>query len=348
MSVTIREVAEAAHVSRGTVDRALHGRLGVNERTAKHIKEIADQMGYVPDPTARSLASKRYKKQIKIIICSKGNPFFDDVKIGIHDALSELANYGIKGEVLEIKGFDQKSEIRILEELSPENIDGVVITPVNSASVALQMKKLSEKGIPSVTINTDVNDSRRIAYIGADYVAGGNLGGKLIGLMSNGCSEKVIFVMGSKKVKAQYDRLKGIIHVLKKEYPNIKLGKVLENDDDDNICYQMVNETLSGDKEISIVCFVSAGVEGGLKAVKACQTEKPYKIITYDFTKIVKDNLKDGIIQATICSEPYQQGYQGVMVLGRYLVQNTLPENAVIYTHSFIITKYNMMSVPKV
>ena len=45
MAVTIQQIAEAAGVSRGTVDRALNNRGRINPEVADRIKQIAEEMG---------------------------------------------------------------------------------------------------------------------------------------------------------------------------------------------------------------------------------------------------------------------------------------------------------------
>lgn len=48
MAGTIKEIAEKAGVSRGTVDRALNNRGRVNPEVAERIFEIAREMNYQP------------------------------------------------------------------------------------------------------------------------------------------------------------------------------------------------------------------------------------------------------------------------------------------------------------
>ncbi|PPA69925.1 LacI family DNA-binding transcriptional regulator [Jeotgalibacillus proteolyticus] len=59
MSVTIKDIARAAGVSYSTVSKALRNSPLVKEPTRKHIKKIADQLGYQPNAAARSLVSKK-------------------------------------------------------------------------------------------------------------------------------------------------------------------------------------------------------------------------------------------------------------------------------------------------
>ena len=61
---TMQEIAKLAGVSRGTVDRVLNNRDGVNEETKKKVLEIAELMDYQPNKAGVALAAQ--KKNIKI------------------------------------------------------------------------------------------------------------------------------------------------------------------------------------------------------------------------------------------------------------------------------------------
>lgn len=57
MGIRIEDVAQATHVSTATVSRALRNLPGVGPTTKKRILETAEALGYIPSPTAASLAS---------------------------------------------------------------------------------------------------------------------------------------------------------------------------------------------------------------------------------------------------------------------------------------------------
>lgn len=342
MKVTIREVAEAANVSRGTVDRALNHRPGVNQQVAERIIKIAEELGYKPDMAARTLANKKYTKTIGVLLCSEGNPFFKEVIQGINNGLEEMGHFGIQSSVKKIKGFDAELQLQKIEELLEERISGLVITPVNSKRVAQKIQELEDKNIPVVTINTDIASVKHLAYVGCDYVTSGCVAGELLGMMSNGAEEHIALVIGSKMVMAQAQRLKGIKKTLKRDYSNIIVDAVLENEDDDRKSYEQLRTLLQKNPDLTTICFAAAGVEGGIKAVRETDYGRKLRIVTYDLTDIVKENLRSGVVSATVCQEPFRQGFMGVEILGRYLLYGTRPEESTVKTHIFIATKYNL------
>ena len=64
-AVGIKEIAQALEVSIGTVDRAIHGRPGINPMTRARVLKMAQNMGYRPNLAARFLKSQ---KQLQISV----------------------------------------------------------------------------------------------------------------------------------------------------------------------------------------------------------------------------------------------------------------------------------------
>lgn len=66
--IRIKDIAQMAEVSVGTVDRVLHGRTGVSEASRKKVENILKQLDYQPNMYASALASN--KKYICLFIAS--------------------------------------------------------------------------------------------------------------------------------------------------------------------------------------------------------------------------------------------------------------------------------------
>ena len=65
MSVGIKDIARALGISTGTVDRALHGKPGVNPATRARVLSMPAELDYRPNLAARYLQSR---KQLRISV----------------------------------------------------------------------------------------------------------------------------------------------------------------------------------------------------------------------------------------------------------------------------------------
>src|SRR5262249_61444837 len=81
----IHQIAELAKVSIGTVDRALHGRPGINELTRQRILHVARQVGYTPNLAARALSVAKSNLKGGVCVPREIHFFYDQLWSGIVD-----------------------------------------------------------------------------------------------------------------------------------------------------------------------------------------------------------------------------------------------------------------------
>ncbi|HTV70883.1 MAG TPA: LacI family DNA-binding transcriptional regulator [Rhizobiaceae bacterium] len=72
---TISQVAEEANVARSTVSRAFTQPERLSDETVKHVLEVANRLGYTPNPVAQALSTGQ-SKNIALIVPDVANPFF--------------------------------------------------------------------------------------------------------------------------------------------------------------------------------------------------------------------------------------------------------------------------------
>ena len=116
---TIKEIAELAGVSRGTVDRVLNNRGSVHPATAALVKEIARRLDYKPNPAGIALAAQRRNLKLGVLLFDTGNSFFDEVLKGVKEKQAELAGYNCSVLVRRV-GFSAQAQIDAIAALEEE------------------------------------------------------------------------------------------------------------------------------------------------------------------------------------------------------------------------------------
>ena len=180
---TMKEIAQICGVSRGTVDRVINRRGKVRPETERMILQAVERMGYTKSMLGRALSVKRSQPVIGVVMCSEGNPFFDDVYAGLARAEEELLPYGVTVERRAMRGYDVDRQLALIDELAP-SLSALVLQPVNDPRVEERVQQLKARGVPTVTVNTDLPASSRCCYVGSDYESGGATAAALLELMT--------------------------------------------------------------------------------------------------------------------------------------------------------------------
>lgn len=336
---TIKEIAALSGVSRGTVDRVLNHRGSVNPETAARVKEIAEKLNYQPNKAGLVLAAQKKNLKIGVILFQDTNPFFQEVLKGIYEKADELSGYNCQVFVRQVS-FDEKCQREAMEDLLNEGIHGLVLSPYNAPAIAQEIDRLSDMGIPVITTNTDIA-SKRIAYVGSNYFLSGQTAAGLLGRMTFG-EVSVGIVTGSPHILCHTERIAGFVETIGRDYPAVQIVDTVENHDDDVESYEKVRELLSRYPQINALFFAAAGVYGGCKAVLSLGLSGKIKIFTYDNVKTTKEFVKNGVITATICQQPFIQGYRPLDLLSKYLLEGIAPEKEFHYVDIDIRIKENI------
>ncbi len=197
---TIKDVAKKANVSVATVSRVINNTGYVNIETKKMVKNVIDELGYIPNELARSLFSKK-SNIIGLIVPHISTYFFAE----LIEAIEEASNS--RGYKLMI--FNSRDDIEIekkyLNIFTQYNIDGIIlVVNTNSAQEYLKLKT------PLITI--DHIFSNDVPSITSDNVLGGRLAAEK--LVSAGAT-KIIHFRGPSVLMTVVDRSKGFYDVMK-------------------------------------------------------------------------------------------------------------------------------------
>lgn len=324
MAVTIKQIADLCGVSRGTVDRVINQRGNVKPETEKAILKVMEELDFRPNIAGKALAIRKKNLNIGILLSSRGVAFFDEVIRGIEEAEKELKDYGINIYMKIQRGYRREQQLKALEELE-ENCNLIILQPINHTSIADKINELYEKGIPVITINTDVENSKRVCYVGSDYYESGATACGLLGLLSHG-KATIGILTGSVQVWGHNQRILGFKSVLDEKYPDIKVLEMAATNDEVNQGRRVATAMIHRHPDIDMLYCVAGGASGVCQAIEDTGNGNKIHVICHDKTPDIVEMMKKEIVVATIEQEPFQQGYQAVKKAFHCLVTGQAPE----------------------
>lgn len=300
MAVTAQQIAELAGVSRGTVDRALHNRGRVNPEVAARIQRIAEELGYKPNLVGQALVKTKRDFKIGAILQSVETPTMQIVLEGLRRATDELRSSGVELIVRELHGLDEELVLENIEELTSQGIQGLAISPNNTAELRQCINGLYEQGIPVITLNSDVPGSKRICFIGMDnYRAGQTAAGLMCQMLPD--NSKILPLAGHLNNTAHNNRLNGFLDTLNQQNTyNLRIMPFQPCFDRNDYAHEITQHALRENPDLVGIYVASNGQEGVCQAVEEEGRKGKVKIIAFDLNEpnmrlLQSDSLSIGV-----------------------------------------------------
>ncbi len=340
MKMTIKQIAEMAGVSRGTVDRVLHNRYGVDPTVKKKVKKILKEIEYQPNVVAKALKMSGRDLHFAYIILDTSNPFWDIVVNGFYEAQKSLEPFGVRITRVNMKEIDPQEQVRCIEQLlhGDDEINGLMLPGIDSLDVNRYIAQIKNK-IPIITYNTDINAENRLCFVGQNHLQAGQVAGRLMALLLRKDGEIASFV-GMKKTRAHIERLAGLKNFLSVERPNCVVREIIHREADD-VAYEKAKKVLQN-AALSAIYVTGEGSVGVAKALKESGRRPEVKMICYDMIKGIVDAVKDDIIDITIGQQEYIQGYIAAKIMYDYVALGIAPQSNCVYTATDIRVKENV------
>lgn len=144
--IRLKDIAASGGVSVMTVSKVLRDAPDISAATKVRIKELAKQMGYVPDSMAQGLRNKT-TKLFGLIIASSTNPVFARTVSAIEDHAHQLGYDVILCHTLN----NPEKEEQAIRRLLSRRVDGIFLCPVyRMSSTAPIYEELKKRQTPTV------------------------------------------------------------------------------------------------------------------------------------------------------------------------------------------------------
>ncbi len=339
--MTLKEIAEMAEVSQGTVDRVLHNRGKVSKKTKERILKILKEVDYQPNMYARGLVLNKTITIAAIIPKYDKGEYWEIPALGIDKAIKDFSHFGIRINKFSFDQNDIESFSSSAKSLLESKPDGVIIAPVINFEAVKLCARLRNQEIPFALIDSDIKNSGARSFIGQDAIQSGRLASKLLSTSVNGRGK--IAIVSIKNNENHNDTLRKRIEgfksfLLESDFlENVHLEEVIIDQRNSSWQQQLENYLLS--KKPNGIYVPSSKVHFVAEILQSNRFKT--KLVGNDLIEHNLPFIESGIIEYVIGQRPETQGYLSVENLYKVLVTKQSIEEK-NYLPLDIITKENL------
>lgn len=258
----VKDIAFQAGLSTATVDRVLNGREGVRKQTERRVRAAI-----------RELEKQQAGMEIQ------ARKFGIDIVMEAPVRFTDTVRHAFESESLTFLPTIFRSRFHFAETMRPQDIaqlldrirlrgtDGIVLKAPDVPDIATAVARLEQAGIPVVTLVTDLPNTPRTAYAGADNRAAGETAAYLIGERS--AAATVLVTLSSNRFRGEEEREIGFRRTLRDRYPSLSIVETSEGHGRDEATGALAAAALSANSTINAVYSIGGGNRAVLAAFAA-------------------------------------------------------------------------------
>ncbi len=220
--VTIKDIAQQAGVSVGTVDRVIHERGRVSAEVKAKVLQVMQALDFEPNLIASTLAFNR-AIQIGVLMPQlHSDPYWDLPLLGMRRAQQSVKHYGVGLVEQMFDLFSPQDFKRSALALINQKPDALVFPPIFLKESLELLDHCAEVEVPTILVNTDVEHPQVMSYIGQDSYQSGVLAGKLLSMAMNGAGKVLLLNLDKETLNAKHlmDKELGLRHFLEQKDKN--------------------------------------------------------------------------------------------------------------------------------
>jgi LacI family transcriptional regulator len=318
----IKDIARALGVSIGTVDRALHGRPGINPMTRSRVLKMAQTLGYRPNFAARHLKLNK-KLRISVHLPQEIALFFDVLRAGILEAAGpfqstidvQFRSYPRLGE----------GDVELFEEALRDETNGIILTPGHPAALRPWIRKAARQRIPVVCVATDAPGTERLTSISSDPYTSGAMVAELLTRCVR-LPGPVLVVTGDLSTNDHAEKVRGFQESLAGIRSALEPARIVEAHDHPDQAYQKTLECLSEHSDLRAVYVSTANSIPVLRALDESGVLDRIAVMTTDLFPALVPLIRSGRLLGTVYQRPREQGRMAFQALYKFLVEGTCPQ----------------------
>jgi len=321
--IRIKDIAERAGVSVGTVDRVLHDRPNVSKPAREKVEKALQEMNYQPNMYASALAYNKSYTFYVLIPRHESEEYWDEIEEGAMKCAELRRDFHIDVKTIYYERMNDESFSIAYKECMDSNPDGVVVVPTHLELTREFTDQLHEQNIPFVLLDSYMPDLKPLSFYGQDSFCSGYYAAKMLMLIGN--KEKEIMLMKQTKngkvlSKQQDNREVGFRHYMHDHFPEIKITELDLPFEGTRKEWNAILEDFFT-KHPQLHHCITLNSKAHIVGDFLLRTNRRnIQIMGYDMLEKNANCLREGSISFLIAQHAYMQGYSCVEALFQAIV----------------------------
>lgn len=219
---------------------------------------------------------------------------------------------GVKVTIEGPREYDVPGQAAVIDEVIKRKPAGIMVLGMERGLVPM-VNRAIEAGIPTITVDADLIESKRLAFVGSDWF---NIGVKqaeaMVKLIGGKGKVAIMGIGGADNMEQGFAGFKSVI----KNYPDIKLLGEFDDMSDVSESQRITEELLKKNPDIAGIAGFDTNSGPGIgAAVKAAELAGKVKVTCVDIEPVHLKLVKEGVIQKLIGQKRELFTYYGAKLL---------------------------------
>lgn len=258
---------------------------------------------------ALTACNRNQKRVIAVIPKGSAHLFWQSVHAGANKAAAE-SNVEIawNGPATET---DFNAQLQIVDSMINRHVDAIALAPIDKKSMVSVVERAAQQKIPVVIFDSGIDTEQFVAQVATDNFHAGEIAAERVGKLLNGKGKIAIVAVqpGAASTMARED---GFEQKIKSAFPGIAIVGKQYGWADFSKSLTVAENMMTANPDLDVL-FASneSSTVGAVQAIKG-RTGTRVKLVGFDWSPTLLDDLKSGVIDSLVAQDPFRMGYDSV------------------------------------
>jgi ribose transport system substrate-binding protein len=218
---------------------------------------------------------------------------------------------------------DFARQIQIVDSMIARRVDGIVMAACDRKALVASVERATASGIPVTVFDSGLDSTNYMSYVATDNVEAGRLAARTLGRLLGG-KGKAAVVMHVPGSVSTTDREKGFEEVMASEFPTIHIVQRLFGMSDRSKSMAAAENILTAHPDLDgFFSSTEPSSTGTALALKARNLSGKVKLVAFDASDSMIEDMRGGTIDAMIVQDPFKMGFEAVKTVHEKLSGRT-------------------------